>query len=152
MIITFCGHSTYSPTREDEETMLRLFGDVSRGQQITFYLGGYGSFDEFAKRCAKQYQATHPSTKVCFISPYIGKWLEDRKEYLQREYDEIIYPEIETTPPKFAITKRNEWMVDHADYVIAYVSRQYGGAYTTLQYAHKHKKPYTNIHVGTYEL
>ena len=43
MIITFCGHSTYSPTREDEETMLRLFDNAAKGQAITFYLGGYGS-------------------------------------------------------------------------------------------------------------
>lgn len=46
MIITFCGHSTYSPTRKDKETMLRLFDDAAKGQAITFYLGGYGSFDE----------------------------------------------------------------------------------------------------------
>ena len=91
--------------------MLRLLEDVSRGQPITFYIGGYGSFDEFAKRCAKQYQSTHPDTKVCFISSYMGKWLEDRKEYLTKEYDEIIYPEIENVPRKFAISKRNEWMV-----------------------------------------
>ena len=152
MIITFCGHSTYSPTREDEDWMLLLFEGVSRIQPITFYIGGYGNFDEFAKRCAQKYKATHPGTKVCFISPYLGKWLEDRKEYLQREYDEILYPEIENVPPKFAISKRNEWMVDQADYVIAYVKTHYGGAYNTLLYAHKHKKPYTNIYVGNYKL
>jgi len=152
MIITFCGHSTYRSNMEDEETMLRLFEDVSFGQQITFYIGGYGSFDEFARRCAKQYQSTHSDTKVCFISPYMGKWLEDRKEYLTKEYDEIIYPEIENVPRKFAISKRNEWMVQQADYVIGYVKTHFGGAYNTLLYAHKHKKPYLNIYQGNYKL
>ena len=72
--------------------------------------------------------------------------------YFEKEYDEIIYPEIDSVPLKFAISKRNEWMVKQADYVIGYVCTHYGGAYKTLLYAHKHKKPYTNLNKGNFEL
>ena len=152
MIITFFGHSSYRNEPDDESRLLALFEDVSNGEQIDFYLGGYGNFDAFAKNCAKKYKENHPDAKLIFITPYLGQWLDDRKEYLEKEYDEIIYPEIEKAIPKFAISKRNEWMVNKADYIIAYVQTHYGGAYNALLYSHKHKKPYTNLYKGNYEL
>lgn len=152
MIITFCGHSTYSGSANDEEKLIKLFDEISNGEDITFYFGGYGGFDAFCKQCATKYKQLHPNTKLLFITPYLGKWLDNRKEHLQIEYDEIVYPEIESVPPKFAISKRNEWMVQQSDHVIGYVKTHFGGAYNTLLYAHKHKKTYTNIYQGNYKL
>lgn len=152
MIITFCRHSSYEPKPNDEERILKIFNDISNGKQLSFYLGGYGKFDAFAKKCAKKYQNNHPTSKVIFITPYLDNWLNQRKDYLENEYDEIIYPDIENIPPKFAILKRNEWMVKQADYVICYVKTHSGGAYRTLLFAHKHNKPYTNLYNGIYEL
>lgn len=152
MIITFCGHSSYSPKQEDEEEMLKLFENISKNEEITFLLGGYGGFDGFSRYCASKYKETHPNAKLVFVSPYLGKWLDERKETIKDRYDEIIYPELENVPPKFAITKRNEWMVNQADYIIAYVQTHYGGAYNSLLYAYKHKKPYTNLYKENYEL
>ena len=145
MVITFCGHSHFSAKENDEKQVLNLLEEISKGRQVHFYLGGYGGFDSFAKDCAKKFKATHPNARIIFVSPYINKWLDDRKEYFQKEYDEIIYPELENVPLKFAISKRNEWMINHADYVIAYVKTHYGGAYSALLFAQKHKKPYTNL-------
>ena len=152
MIITFCGHSNFRAEQDDECRLLSLLEEVSKGQQIDFYLGGYGNFDYFAKDCAKKLKEKHPDARLIFITPYLNKWLNDRKEYFEKEYDEILYPEIENVPLKFAISKRNEWMVNNADYVFAYVHTHFGGAYRTLLYAHKHKKPYKNLYRGNYEL
>lgn len=152
MIITFCGHSNFRAEQDDESRLLNLLEEISKGQQLDFYLGGYGNFDYFAKDCAKKFKEKHPDARVIFVTPYLNKWLNDRKDYFEKEYDEILYPEIESVPLKFAISKRNEWMVNNADYVIGYVSTHYGGAYNTLLYAHKHKKPYTNLYKGNYEL
>ncbi len=152
MIITFCGHSNYSSSLEDEEQLLKLFEMVACGKQVDFYLGGYGGFDSFALKCAKKYKQCHKGTKLIFITPYLDKWLNNRKDILGKNYDEIVYPAIELVPQKFAIIKRNEWMIDKADYLFAYVRTRYGGAYRTLLYAHKHKKPYTNLYQGEYRL
>jgi len=59
--------------------------------------------------------------------------------------DTSIYPHIENVPPKFAISKRNEWMMISADLIIAYVNRSYGGAYKSLQVAKRRKKKIINI-------
>lgn len=152
MVITFCGHSNFISEQGDESRLLSLLEEISEGHQIDFYLGGYGNFDHFAKECAKKFKEKHPSARVIFITPYLNNALYERKDYFEKEYDEIIYPEIESVPLKFAISKRNEWMVKQADYVIGYVCTHYGGAYKALLYAHKHKKPYTNLNKGNFEL
>lgn len=41
--------------------------------------------------------------------------------------------------------KRNRWMVDRADCLIAYLFRDYGGAYETVKYAKKQGKPVINL-------
>lgn len=114
-------------------------------RQVDFYLGGYGDFDSFAHRCAKEYKKTHKSARLVFVTPYIGKWLDSRREYLQGEYDEILYPPLEGVPYRFAISQRNCYMMDVADFVIAYVAVDFGGAYQALQYARTHGKVVINL-------
>ena len=152
MIITFCGHSSYISDLDDEKRLLGLFEQVIHGEKVSFYLGGYGRFDGFARRCAQEYKEKYCNAELVFVSPYFGEWLNERKEILNKEYDRIVYPNLECVPKKFAILKRNEWMVKQADYVFAYVRTHYGGAYKALLYAYKHKKPYINLYQGNYEL
>ena len=152
MIITFCGHSNFLGSLEEEKRVLKLLEEVARGHQVDFYLGGYGGFDNFALQCATSYKQSHKNTKIIFITPYLDKWLNERKEIFEKYYDEIVYPEMECVPQRLAIIKRNEWMIDQADYLFAYVNKHYGGAYKTLLYAHNRKKPYKNLYQGDYEL
>ncbi|MBO7297742.1 MAG: DUF1273 domain-containing protein [Clostridia bacterium] len=152
MVITFCGHSNYTGNSADEKRLLKLIEEVAQGKRVEFYLGGYGGFDSFALKCAKKYQENHSEANIIFITPYLDSWLNTRKSILEKTYDTILYPELENVPKKFTILKRNEWMVSQADYIFCYVRTHYGGAYKTLLYADKHKKPYINLYQGDYEL
>ena len=146
MIITFCGHSDYVGKQEDEEKILSLLTDLIGDSHAELYLGGYGSFDLFARACGKKYQQTHPNTTLIFVTAYITpSYQKTHLEYDKKLYDEIIYPELENVPPKFAISHRNKWMVERADYVIAYISRPFGGAYQTYKHAERKKKALVNI-------
>ena len=62
-----------------------------------------------------------------------------------KSFDSIIYPEIEKTPPRFAILKRNFWMINKADLVIAYVKHSWGGAAKSFNYAKKLNKKFINL-------
>lgn len=53
-------------------------------------------------------------------------------------FDSSVYPNIEKVPKRFAILKRNEWLINNSDFLIAYVHRL-GGAHKTLEYAQKKK-------------
>lgn len=151
MIITFFGHSSYCENTEDEQRLLNHIEKVADGNQIDFYIGWYGDFDNFALKCAKKYKEKHADAKIIFITPYIDKNYA-RLDNALRIFDETIYPKIENTPKRFAISKRNEWMIDKADYIFFYVFLHFGGAYNALRYAHKNNKPYVNLYKGNYEL
>ncbi len=105
---------------------------IKRGAD-TFYNGGYGAFDSMAASVVKQLKEKHPCIKSIFVTPYI-----DRADTCL--YDASIYPPLENVPKRFAILKRNEWMVDNADVLIVYVTRNFGGACKTLTYAKRGKR------------
>ena len=144
MIITFCGHSDYCGSKEDEEKILFLLSKKVGDRPADLYLGGYGSFDAFALSCGKQYQKTHPHVKLLLITPYMTEsYRKNRLPYDKKIYDEVVFPELDHVPPKFAILHRNKWMVEKADYIIAYVKYSWGGAYQTYQHAiRKHKETF----------
>ena len=146
MIIAFCGHAEYTGTEDDERKILTLLTELIGNQHAELYLGGYGAFDEFARKCGKKYQKIRPNTKLIFITPYIT--LDYQKNHLDYEkslYDEIVYPELEKVPLKFTVSYRNRWMVEKADCVIAYVSHGWGGAYATYKHAKRKGKKIFNL-------
>ncbi|MBQ8203233.1 MAG: hypothetical protein IJZ75_03020, partial [Clostridia bacterium] len=56
------------------------------------------------------------------------------------------YPEgIEKAPLKFAIVKRNRWMIEKSDFVITYVNRVIGGAAQFKELSAKKGKTVINI-------
>ena len=140
MIITFCGHSQYTESAEDEQKIISILTQIIGDNRAELYLGGYGSFDNFARKCGRKYQKTHPNTKLTLITPYItDSYQTNHLKQKEDLYDGILYPELETVPLKFAISHRNKWMVKQADYIIAYIEHSFGGAYQTYKYA-KHKR------------
>lgn len=104
-----------------------------------FYNGCKGNFDWLCIDVVRELKQDYPSIKSCAILAYrLGK--DPEYENLTYEnFDQIIYPGLENTPLRFAIVKRNEWMVKNSDFLIAYVNRGWGGAAKTLEYAEKKK-------------
>ena len=134
MIVTFFGHSDFVGNKKYKEEMASILEEY-HPEQVDFYLGGYGGFDGFALEFCQDYKKEHPSARLFYITPYLGETLERHRKYLETIYDGIIYPPIENVPKKYAISKRNRWMVRRSEMVIAYVTRHYGGAYEACAYA-----------------
>lgn len=62
-------------------------------------------------------------------------------------YDDILYPPIEIGPQRFAISRRNKWMVTEADVVVAYIQHEeYGGASAMWKQAKRNKKRIVAYH------
>ena len=93
-----------------------------------------------------KFQENHPNVKLVLVTPYMTvKCPTEYENPRKKLYDEILYPALEHVLPKFAISYRNRWMVDNADFVIAYIDRSYGGAYKTYEYAKRRKKEIYNL-------
>ncbi|MBO5904045.1 MAG: hypothetical protein J6Q64_01555, partial [Clostridia bacterium] len=93
----------------------------------------------------KKFKEAHPKAWLVFVTPYIDeKYIKSKTEFADA-FDTIVYPPIENVPKKFAIPRRNEWMVEQANIVIACVSHSFGGAYDTYKHAKKKGKRIYNI-------
>ena len=145
MIITFCGHSNCSFSDEEKEKLKQLLlKEIRKNPTCKFYLGGYGDFDSLCLRTLRELKTDFPDIELLFITPYLDSNYS-KLQLAKYYYDDIIFPPIENVPRKFAILKRNEWIVDSANLVIAYVKYSWGGAAKTLEYAKRKKVPIINI-------
>ena len=146
MIVTFCGHAHFSKSKEYEQKILAFLEEKIGDQPADMYLGGCGEFDGFAYDCCKKYKKVHPNISLVFVTPYLTMdYQRNELQYQKTRYDSILYPEIEDKPKRYAIAYRNQYMVEKADYVVAYVSHDWGGAYTTYKHAKRKGKEIFNL-------
>lgn len=145
MIITFCGHSNCLFNDDIKEQLKNiLIGEIIKNPTCKFYLGGYGDFDVLCLRTLKELKNGFPKIELIFITPYLDNNYS-KLEFAKYNYDDVIFPPLENVPRKFAILKRNEWMVNEANLVIAYVTYSWGGAAKTLEYAKRKNKTIINL-------
>ena len=146
MVVTFCGHSNFIKTAEQEEKILAFLEENVGLEPALMLLGGYGAFDSFAYECCKKYKIAHPNISLAFVTPYLTEeYQHNQLKDIEKLYDTIICPDIEDKPPRFAISYRNKYMVEKSDIVIAYVSHAWGGAYTTYSHAKRKGKKIFNL-------
>ena len=143
MIISFCGHSTFTKSDKYAEVVLRIIENAAKGKDVEFYLGGYGLFDEFACQIAFEYRKKHKNAKLFFVTPYVYE--NYSKLAFAEKYDGVIYPELESVPKRYAIIRRNYWIVEKSDLIIAYVNHSWGGAHKMYERAKKLGKRIINL-------
>lgn len=139
MIVTFCGHSQIADKETIRKHLTEEIHNLLRAGYRKFYLGGYGDFDNLAAAVLCELKEFYPDIERLLIIPYLDRPFDTA------EYDGTLYPPLENVPKRFAISKRNEWMTDRSDIVIAYVSHDWGGAAKTLAYAVRRKKQIINL-------
>ena len=106
-----------------------------------FYTGGMGEFDELFARTVRSMKRNDPRLRLVLVLPYLTRKVATEKAWYESQYDEILIPaELDGVHPKAAITQRNYWMVDHSDFIVAALRRDYGGAAEAVCYAKNHGK------------
>lgn len=134
MTVTFCGHAEVQEPDTVRSWLQETVESLVLCGADTFYLGGYGGFDHMAAAVVREQKLKHPQIRSLLVLPYLDRKAEDTG------YDGTVYPPLETIPRRYAIARRNKYMVDWADVVVAYVFYSWGGAATTLKYAERKKK------------
>ena len=134
MVATFCGHSEVENEKAVRQWLQKTVESLVEQGVDKFYLGGYGGFDRMAAAVVREAKKRHPQICSTLVLPYMDHKLDTAV------YDNTVYPPLETVPKRYAIVKRNEYMVDWADVVVAFVLYSGGGAAATLRYAERKKK------------
>ncbi len=143
--IALIGHRRIYEYYRLEDRIEQIARDlICQKEYVEFYVGRNGDFDIMAASAIKRAQRAlgHESSSLILVQPYPMK--DDA--YYEKFYDEMCYPVERTTHPKAAITQRNQWMVDHAQLLIAFVEDgRTGGALTALKYANQKGVPILNL-------
>ena len=134
MVVTFVGHREISEEPKVRRWLEETVSELIHTGADTFYLGGYGQFDRLAASVVWAEKARNPQICSYLVIPY-----PDRS-YDTAQYDGTVYPPLESVPRRYAIAKRNEYMIQWSDVVVAYVRYPFGGAAATLRYAEQRKK------------
>ena len=130
MTCTFFGHSEcYGLSREILKTAITEL--IQKGVD-TFYVGNHGEFDRMVYGCLKQLQMEFPHISVSIVLAYLPG-----KKQNGEDLTDTMYPEIEGHP-KFAIARRNQWMIHASNYCLCYIDHTWGGAYQFARIA-KHR-------------
>lgn len=141
---TFAGHSTAPDCIKEE--LIDCIEDLVKNKNVTtFFVGNHGNFDAISASAVRTVKRKFQniSIKLVLVIPKMNTTITNQKEYFENMYDEILIPaESDSAHYKAMITIRNRWMVEHSEYIITYIRREHGGAYTTYKYAKKQ-----NIHI-----
>ena len=134
---TFFGHSYCPETVKPRlrETLVDLI--ETQGVDV-FYVGNHGDFDRMTHSLLRELSAQYPHIRYAVVLAYVP---QKRDEFDQRDWSDTMLPEgIERVPPRFAISWRNRWMLDHADIVVTYITHSWGGAAQFAELAEKKGK------------
>ena len=131
-VCTFFGHRE-CPDSIKVKLREVLIDLIANNDVDMFYVGNQGRFDAIVRGVLRDLKNEYPQINYAVVLAYMpGK----RTEYY--DYSNTILPEgIESVHPRYAISWRNNWMLQQSDYVVTYITHSWGGA---AQYVNKAKR------------
>lgn len=126
---TFIGHSNCIGI--DKEQLTKEIHALIQKGVTDFISGGIGGFDMMCARTVMEIKREFPHIGNLLVIPYLNFKINN-PEY----YDKSIFPEeLDPTPYRVAIPRRNKYLVDNSAYAVCFVHRISGGSYKTFEYA-----------------
>ncbi len=107
-----------------------------------FYVGNQGQFDTLVHSVLQQCETMHPHIRYGVVLAY-----HPQAQSVKYQADTMFPEELWNVHPKFALDRRNSWMLQRSDFVVTYIRHTWGGAYKYLQKAQKQGKITINLAV-----
>lgn len=122
---TFFGHRDCPETIKPK--IYTAVVDLIENHGVTmFYVGNQGNFDRMVRSVLKEVTTAYPQVGYAVVLAYMPS---GKSPNFLEDFSDTMLPEgIEKVPKRYAIPWRNNWMIGHADYVIAYIVHPSGGA------------------------
>ena len=141
MTCTFFGH--HDAPSDVKEKIKNILIDLIENKNVRkFLVGNNGSFDYYVRQILIELKHNYDYIDFAVVLAYIS----ETKEFAGVDNCYTLYPEkVANGPAKFAILRRNNYMIDNADIVITYVHRIYGGAQQFKEKSEKKGKIVINI-------
>lgn len=144
MKVTFFGHRNASESVA--KSLMRVLTElIEKENADDFYVGNHGNFDSTVWMVLGRLKKEYPHVRRTMVLAYMPK-----ETISYASYEETLLPaEVANCIPRFAILKRNAWMLQKCDVVITYVKHSHGGAAAFKEKAEKSGKRV--IELSSYE-
>ena len=119
----FFGHREVTHNIKDK--LIAIIEKLITKDGVTeFYVGHQGQFDSMVYSVLKELKRKFPQIRYIVVLAYMPD------EHIQEVYGEdTLFPDgMENVPKKFAISKRNDWMIQQSGIAVCYVYKITGGA------------------------
>lgn len=147
--VSLFGHSRLSNSVYIEQALERTVRELIKTKEyVEFLVGRKGDFDILAASVIRTVNRAlgYGNVSLVLVLPYSTSEYRKNKESFEKYYDEVEICERSSAAHfKGAYQICNRTMVDRSDFVICAVERESGGAYQTVEYAIKQKKPVKNV-------
>lgn len=145
-ICAFFGHRDTVITTELEQKFEQHVINLINQGITEFWCCNEGNFDWLSRMVLLRIKQQYSHICLCYICAYNpDKYAKSHQNWLENHFD-IIYPdEVAETFPKYAITKRNNYIADNADIILCYIKYNTGGAYLAVKRAQKQGKTIINL-------
>ena len=122
--------------RELADKIRQAAVDLITNKQVdTFLVGNKGHYETLCHKMMEQVRCDYPHIKIMLVIAY-----ERDLHKVAYKFDDFYYPPLaEVGYRGWSIAKRNDWIIDQTDYVIAYNEYQ-GRAYKYCQKAKRKGK------------
>jgi hypothetical protein len=115
---------------------------IERRGADTFYVGRQGGFDSMAMSVLRELAEIYPHISYAVVL----ERLPYKQENSSLDFSLTMFPEgIEFAPPRFSISRRNEWMLTRSDFVVTYITHDWGGAARFAEKAMRQGKTVINL-------
>lgn len=129
MIVAFCGHRQVPDTEKVSAWLQDVIAQLIQEGADDFYFGGKGAFDALAAREVSKFKDRFPFLRRTLVQAYID---QEKDPWL---HDDSVYPPLESVPRRFAMPRRDRWMVKQADVLVSYAQYSWGNATAVMEYA-----------------
>ncbi len=135
----FIGHKFFSA--EIKKSLASVIEELIADKKVTyFYVGTQGKFDRIVYEVLCDFEKQYP-IQIYVVLAYLNR---DADEYY--DSNKTLYPDVlAKTPLRYAIRKRNSFMIDKADYLVSYINTPYTNAYGNVLEAIRKKKRIINL-------
>ena len=108
-----------------------------------FYVGNQGQYDALVRHTLRELKAESLEIDYAVVLAY----MPGKKGEYEDLSDTLLPEEVAAVPPRYAIDRRNKWMLKHADFVVTYITHDWGGAAKFAKMAEKQGKRVINFFV-----
>ena len=135
MKVCFIGHRIIPQDIKPrlEKTLKNL---INENPDVLFYVGDHGQFDSLTRSVLLRLQKIYPEIRIVLVLSYMPTSNPNKINNI----DTLLPEAVARAIPRYAIDRRNRWVIENSDTVISYVTHSYGGAAKFKRIAISQKK------------